>query len=246
MDGFAVLIEFLFISGLVLTLLVSLLVILLTIIIKSKGKYKVVKQIVRVIAIIFAFFSFVILVFIYGTLSTKRRGAINEYSGIYKLKMYKCEDCEDCFVELKPNRKYVVTSKGIKIDKGKWDVKFGEFYYYINVENGDQQFYPDSTKTMHSIKNEDCQPYWRNKNLQDEIDGVIISVDSIPRPVYGVFPFKVKDKLTGDTIEYKPRYSGHPWLNKYLIEGNYISKKKGEMNFVIESKQEGIINIGEK
>ena len=242
MDGFAILIELLFVGGLVLTLFVSLLAILLTI--RSKGK--VVRKIVRAIAMFFAFFSFVILVLIFGTLSTKRRGAIKEYSGIYKLKMYKCEDCEDCFVELNPNRKYIVTSKGIKIDKGKWNVKFGEFYYYINVENGDQQFYPDSTKTMHSIKNDNCQPYWRNKNLQDKIDGEIISVDSIPRPVYGVFPFKVKDKLTGDTVVYKPRYSGHPWLNKYLKEGNYISKRKGEMNFVIEDKQEGVIQIGEK
>jgi hypothetical protein len=183
--------------------------------------------------------------FIFISSYKSRHSNLNKISGDYKLHYYKCEECLDCIVRLNNDETYTLLKNGVEIDKGDWD--FSEDFYTIvlKIENGTQNDILDSTKTISYIKNEGCQAYWRNQNLLQPINGTIIKIDSA-KAIYGVYSFVYLDLETKDTIQYKPKFIGHPWLNDKISVGCLINKEKNSLIFRITKPNGDILTVSEQ
>jgi hypothetical protein len=162
----------------------------------------------------------------------------NNIAGDYYLQSYKCEPCLGCVVRLKNNGTYTLLKNEMEIDKGDWDFTQDPYTTFITVDNGVGSN-DIETKTISAIKNDNCQNYRRNQNLQQAINGKMIGFGKANNSRCSVYSFFYEDLETKDTILYEPQYSGHPWLNEELSAGCLIHKAANSMTFEI-TKPNGI------
>lgn len=173
-----------------------------------------------------------------------RHSQLDKISGDYKLHFYKCEECRGCIVRLKNDETYTLLKDAVEIEKGNWDFAEDLFTIFLKIENGSQNDILDSTKTISYIKNEGCQEYWKNQNLLQSINGTIIKIDTA-KAIYGVYSFSYLDLETKDTIQYQPKFIGHPWLNEKIYVGCLINKAKNSLTFKITKPNGDILTVSE-
>jgi hypothetical protein len=149
---------------------------------------------------------------------------------MYRLGVYRCEECPDCEVVLKRNGSYVLTRRDSVLREGDWDFRDEYGAIYLEVEGGSGSDFLDSTRTLSSIGNEGCQTIWRRRNLEQALDGVVESVSSEPNYI-GLAAFRVRNRATGMLERYDPRYIGHPWLTNRIAPGMHVIKHRGSMEF---------------
>ena len=134
--------------------------------------------------------------------------------------------------------------KNKEIDHGDWDYYQQLFSIFLNIENGSSNDLLDSTKTISYIKNDGCQEYWKKQNLLQEIDGIILRIDT-EAALYGVHSFIYEDRKTKDTIRYEPKFIGHPWLNEKISEGDRVSKASNSLLFKITKPNGEVFTVSE-
>ncbi len=193
------------------------------------------------IKIITCFFVLLTLYIFIGSYRVKH-SQLDKISGDYKLHSYKCEECLGCIVKLKSDETYTLVKDGVEIDKGHWDFSQELQTVFLKIENGTQSDILDTTRTISYIKNEGCQKYWREQNLQEEVKGKIIKIDTA-NAIYGNYSFVYLDYETKDTIQYNLRYIVHPWLNEKISVGDFINKEKGSLKFRITKSNGDVLTV---
>lgn len=194
-----------------------------------------------IITILFSVLS--IYIFIGNYIS--RKSEMNKIAGDYKLTYYMCEKCPDCIVRLYNNGAYQLIKNQKVIDGGNWDYEKELLTILLKIENGSSNDIVDSTKTISYIKNDNCQKYWRNQNLKQEINGTVIQIDTINNH-FGICSIWINDKITGENIYYEPKYMDHPWINDKIEIGYYILKEKNSMRFMIKELNGDTIIVNER
>ncbi len=185
-------------------------------------------------------FFFIVTLYLFVGSYISRKEKMKELSGEYKIKYFNCEDCKNCIAQLNNNGTYTLLKKGEIIDKGGWDFTEPFLTTFIIFNDGIEQEIR-LNNTILSIKNNNCQEYWRNQNLEQEMDGIVVNIDST-NTNYGMFAFDVVNNSTKDTILYEPKYIHHGILNNKIELGDYIKKEKNSMVFFIE-KVDGVTLI---
>lgn len=193
--------------------------------------------------IITAFFT-LLTIYIFGGGYIYKNQKMRAISGDFKLQYYKCEKCPDCIVRLSNDGTYILWKNGHQIDKGNWDYSRDFLTPFLQIENGSNHEVFDEKRTLSYIKNDNCQDYWRNQNLNAEFEGAIIKIDTINKG-YGVYSIIVKDEIMKREFTYEPKYIGHPWLNDKIQVGDSIWKKKNIMSFTIKKINNGTIEVTE-
>lgn len=183
-------------------------------------------------------------IYIFGGGYVYKKKNMREISGDFKLTWYKCEKCPECIVKLNSNGTYILLKNGQEIDKGNWDYSTELLTIFLQIENGSNNEIFEENRTLSYIKNDNCQDYWRNKNLKAEFDGEILQIDTT-NTRYGVFSILVKDERTQRELKYEPTYLGHPWLNNKIQIGDRISKAQNSMKFTIRKADGKIIELTE-
>ena len=212
---------------------------------RGDGKAHLATKICTVLAVFFA-----LCIFIAEYLSDK--DSVEKITGDYGLRMYKCDECIGCIVRFKKDKSYTVLKYNAQIgngtwaeiDRGTWDFSVSMAEVFMEID-GKKHGVLDDTKTISGIKNDNCRHYWRIQNLQQSINGTVLSIDSTNNTYSGVYPFTYLDAATKNTISYEPKYVGHAWLNDVLSVGCFVSKEKDSSTFRITKPNGKVVVIPE-
>jgi len=193
---------------------------------------------------IMTFIFIAITFFLFIGSSIGHKNEMEELAGDYIIEYYKCEKCFNCIVKLKINGTYELTKSKQIIDTGDWDFTKTFVTPFIIFNNGNEQQI-NSNRTLSYIKNNNCQEYWRNQNLAQEINGKIIKIDST-KTKYGFYSIEVEKNNTKETIKYTPKYIHHPWLNNKIRIDYLIRKEKNSMTFIIKKTNGDTLILNER
>ncbi|HTO14732.1 MAG TPA: hypothetical protein VLZ83_03130 [Edaphocola sp.] len=209
-----------------LILLISIIGLIRLWIIRKDGKKHYLTFIITSISTFFA-------LGIFGGGYFKNMIKMSEISGDFRLNYYQCEQCPECIVRLTKDGTYVLLKNGQEIDKGNWDYSTELYTVFLHIENGSNNEVLDDKRTLSYIKNDNCQTYWYNQNLNSGFSGKILQIDTI-NTHYGYYSIKVRDERTQRNLVYEPKYLGHPWLNDKIKVGDTVTKDQKSMNFSIK------------
>lgn len=173
------------------------------------------------------------------------RSVMEHVAGDFKVRQYNCEKCSDCVAKLKSDGSYLFFKNSKIVDSGKWSFEEYMSVIDINIRDGSQDQRLDTSRTLFCIKIEKCQNYWRNKNLIQALNGIIVSVDSA-QGHYGRYAFTIIDPTTKKALQYVPLYMNHPWLNGKLTIGSRVKKASNSLTFEITSSEGKVSTISEQ
>ena len=160
-----------------------------------------------------------------------------KYLGFYKLDRLDCEDCKDCKVDLLPDYKYEILQNNKVVGKGEWDLDYDpESGYFLKIENGPGGIIHETPREIEYIDRKNCNDEGCKENLREEFTGKIVDIklDGYHWDQKTIF-IRVS---SGDTFKYYPKYFPHPWLEKKVQIGDYLSKRKNTMNFTVVHKKD--------
>ena len=158
------------------------------------------------------------------------------YLGFYKLNRLDCKECENCKVDLHSDFKYDIIKDEKIIGNGKWDLEINpETGFYMELDNKTGYMIYDTPREIETIDRIDCCLTGCNENIQDEFNGKIVDIE-IKGNHFGQKTIFIQI-ANGDTIQYYPKYLGHPRIEDKLQVGDNFSKAKQTMNFRVVNKK---------